>query len=483
MPFINPPATVTSNKSPAYKRQETEWKMINTLLGGTKAMRDANTTYLPPHESEHPIRYKKRLAKAVLAPFFKRAVNFAAGKVFYRPVTVASTQPKGELSAKMQAVIADANRRNDSLNKFCHTAFRDPWAKGLGYIYVEADASDTEQVRTEADLLQADIRPYLLYLKPEELLDVEIDGDGQIIYAKILEYYTDFSESTLTTVERSRIRLVTREWIAIYEQKQIEINASASKKIGSYVYEFKESMSNAIGRVPLVPIYAGQKDAEFEATSALIDLAYTNVQYFQCESTHQASVETAEFPMLAGKGKKTDIEIGSHKVIWIPVDGDLFYVEHSGAALEAGRKNLEDLRVKAAYCGLKALASDSATQRRQTTATEAEMNYIDTNSDLKVAADAFADALNMALWYVQRYLGEVKDEEQATVKASLNGMFAVTANDVQELVALMELESAGKMKLEALYKEMKRRGSVSDDFDIDSQVAYAELYEEDPEGV
>jgi tellurite resistance protein len=111
------------------------------------------------------------------------------------------------------------------------------------------------------------------------------------------------------------------------------------------------------------------------------------------------------------------------------------------------------------------------------------MDYIDTNSDLKVAADAFADALNMALWYIQRYLGEIQDGEQSKYMAKMNGMFAVTASDVQEIVALMNLESSGKMRIESLYKELKRRGAIADDFDIESETAYAAENADNPEGV
>jgi len=480
--FEQLPATITSAKGPAYKRQELEWQMINALLGGTGAIRAFGQTYLPALDNETTTRYKKRLAKAVLAPFFKRAVGFSAGKAFFRPVLVQAVE-KGKVSDKMQAVINDANRKSDSLNKFSASAFKDGLSKGLGYIYVEADSYDPQQVRTEAEFKAANVRPYMLYLPAEDVLDIDVDDNGNIIYAKILERYTRFNTTLNATEETTRLRLITPQWIGVYEQEKAA-SASLNKRTGLFNYHIAgEPMVNALGKVPLVPFYAGEKKTEFEAVSPFIDLAYTNVQYYQDESTHEMAISVAEFPILVGKGKGTDIEIGPHKIVIVPADGDLRYVEHSGAALEAGRKNLEELRVKAAYCGLKALASDSSSGGRMKTASEAEMDYIDTNSDLKVAADAFADSLNMALWYVQRYLGEVQDGEQSKYMAKLNGMFAVTASDVQEIVALMNLESNGKMRIESLYKELKRRGAVSDDFDIESESAFAAENADNPEGV
>ena len=480
--FETLPMTITSAKGPAYKRQELEWQMINALLGGTGTMRAYGQTYLPALDNETSTRYKKRLSKAVLAPFFKRAVGFSAGKAFFRPITVRAVDEKNTISEKMQAVIADANRKSDSLNKFAASGFKNGLAKGLGYIYVEADAYDATKIRTEADFKAANIRPYLLFIPAEDVLDADIDADGNIIYAKILEKYTQFNNETKATEETTRIRLVTQNFIGIYETPQA-VTTAYNSKVGTFSYSMVgEPMINALGKVPLVPFYAGEKITEFEAVGPFLDLAYTNVQYYQDESTHEMAISTAEFPILAGKGKGSDIEIGPHKIVILPADGDLKYVEHSGAALEAGRKNLEELRIKAAYCGLKALSADSTGSSKTKTASEAEMDYIDNNSDLKVAADAFEDSLNMALWYVQRYLGEVKDDEPSKYMAKMNGMFSVTASDVQEIGYLMELKNLGQMRLENLYKELKRRGTLSDDFDIESEVAFADENADTPAG-
>jgi len=482
--FETLPTTITSAKGPAHKRQELEWQMINALLGGSGSMRAWGNVYLPALDNENAVRYKKRLSKAVLAPFFKRAVGFSAGKAFFRPITVRAVKEKTAISDKMQAVLNDANRKSDSLNKFAASAFKDGIAKGLGYIYVEADAYSPESIKTEADFKAANIRPYLLYLPAEDVLDADIDENGNIIYAKIIEKFTRFNNETKATEEATRIRLVTPKWIGVYNQEKA-VSTALNKRTGTFTYYMtEEPMVNALGKVPLVPFYAGEKKTEFEAPSPFLDLAYTNVQYYQDESTHEMAISTAEFPILVGKGKGTDVDIGPHKIVIVPADGDLRYVEHSGAALEAGRRNLEELRIKAAYCGLKALASDSSGGGGKTkTASEAEMDYIDANSDLKVAADAFTDALNMALWYVQRYFGEVQDGEQSKYMAKMNGMFAVTASDVQEIGYLMQLKDAGQMRVETFYHELKRRGTVSDDFDIASESAFAAENADNPEGV
>lgn len=491
MAFDTLPRTITAAVSPAYKRQVPEWQMINALLGGTGVMRAMGEMYLPKHENESTKSYARRLQKAVLAPFFKRAVNFSTGKAFYKPITIQAVKDKGTLSDKIIELVNDANKKGDSFAKFCNTSFKDAWAKGLGFIYVEAPAFDTDSVLTEAEAKKIGYRPYLVYVPAEDVLDIEINEAGQIIYVKLLERFTHFNQAIKATEELTRIRVVTTTEIGVYERPVVTVT-TASRQVKqtpeSTEYQIAPDypITNKLGIVPIVPIYIGEKKADFECSSALIDLAYTNIQYFQDESTHENAVNFAEFPILLLKGSDgKEITIGANKMITIKDDkADLKYVEHSGAALEAGRKNLEDLRVKAGYCGLKVLMGDSADKSSgQNTATEAEIDAIDANSELKIAADNFVDSINMVLYLYELYLGTASANGQANYVAKLDGLYSVSQSDVREIAALMELKSAGEMRLETLYNELKRRGTISEDVDIDSEVAFASENANNPEGM
>ena len=66
--------------------------------------------YLPRHENESQKNYAKRLQKAVLAPFFKRAVNFSTGKAFFKPITLQAADGKSELSDKIIELVNDAKQ-------------------------------------------------------------------------------------------------------------------------------------------------------------------------------------------------------------------------------------------------------------------------------------------------------------------------------------------------------------------------------------
>lgn len=481
------PSQTTSEPSEAYKRQYPEWQLINLLMRGTAAIRARGEEFLPRLNKETSENYDRRLSKAVLAPYFKRTVNFSTGKAFYTPLKMLPKKENEKVDPRIQAIIDDATTRNENLNVFSANAFRDGWAKGLGFIYVDAPSYDENEVRTVADLKKkfpGGVRPYFLYVKPEQMLDIMCDSSGRIIFAKMIEYYQDFDATTAKTVVKSKLRIVTPNQIGIYyandEQNQTTDTQRDAQSYKQYSLSTKESYKNSIGIVAIAPFYTGEKHGDFECSSALNDLAYCNIQYYQNESVHENAVCAAEFPLLVGLGfdNNTELEIGPHKIITIKdPQADLKYVEHSGNALQVGKENLEELRIKMAYCGLKALKSDyTSNNSKSTTATEIKIDNIDTNAQLRIAANSFTDAIDLAFYFASLFLSIVKadaEDADSPVYASLEGIFSMTTDDINEIVQLMNLEETGKLRLETLLLEYRRRNILASDVNIASEVEFA----------
>ena len=61
---------------------------LNTLMGGTRAMRAAAETYLPKEKEEETDDYNSRLARTYLVNYFKRTIEKLAGEVFSKPINV-----------------------------------------------------------------------------------------------------------------------------------------------------------------------------------------------------------------------------------------------------------------------------------------------------------------------------------------------------------------------------------------------------------
>jgi len=495
------PLTTTSEPNEAYKRQYPEWELINLLMRGTAAIRARGEDYLPRLNKETATNYDKRLSKAVLAPYFKRTVNFSTGKAFYTPIKMLPKDDAKRVDPRLQMLIDDATARNENLNVFAAQAFRDGWAKGLGYIYVDAPAYDKNKVRTASDLKRqfpGGYRPYFLYVQPEQMLDIMCDQSGRIIFAKMLEYYQEYDATLGKSIVKSKLRIVTEQSIGIYystdELSQTTDTQRDVMQYKTYVLNPEETYENSIGMIAIAPFYTGEKHGDFECSSALNDLAYCNIQYYQNESVHENAVCAAEFPLLVGIGfdNNTELEIGPHKIITIKDTGaDLKYVEHSGNALQVGKENLEELRIKMAYCGLKALKSDyTSNNSKSTTATEIKIDNIDSNAQLRIAANSFTDAIDLAFYFASIFFGIISVKNSATndsqVYASLEGIFSMTTDDINEIVQLMNLEESGKIRLETLLLEYRRRNILASDVNIASEIEFAKAngaYGGNPQGL
>ena len=69
------------------------WKLVDTLNGGTRAMREAGGEYLPKEPGESHDAYTVRLSRTFLFPGLKRSIQALVGKVFSKPITVAEDAP------------------------------------------------------------------------------------------------------------------------------------------------------------------------------------------------------------------------------------------------------------------------------------------------------------------------------------------------------------------------------------------------------
>ncbi|MGR5448171.1 DUF4055 domain-containing protein, partial [Vibrio jasicida] len=77
----------------------------------------------------------------------------------------------------------------------------------------------------------------------------------------------------------------------------------------------------------------------------LAELAYMNVEHWQSKSDQQTILHVARVPILFAKMLGDNkITVGGAAVVKCEDEnGDLKYVEHGGAAIEAGRLSLLDL--------------------------------------------------------------------------------------------------------------------------------------------
>lgn len=450
----------------AYADMEELRELPRTLMGGTKAMRNAGAKYLPKEPAESDQAYQIRLDRSVLYNAYKKAVIDLAGKVFSKAVSC-----KDDVPDDIKGWCENIDLAGSDLHSFAHGAFRDAF---FGVTYILVDFPRLAVGRTLAEERQVGARPYCVHIKCENLIawkSERINGVETLIHARIRESAVvpdgEFGEKTVAQVRQLDLadtpdgkRCQFRVWQ--------EITGADGKKTWTVIPELSGTMS--IGFVPIVAIYTDRTDF-FTGLPPLTDLADLNALHWQSSSDQQRILHFARVPLLFGKALGDDgsqIEIGPSRMIRATSDqADLKYVEHSGKAIAAGQESLADIEEQ---MGRMAMAPMIVGRAGTITATEKAIDTSEAHSTLQAWALMLMGSLGQILQYMGAWVGK-KPEDCGSVNVDTDyGMFA----SGMELPQLTAAYQAGLFSRETVWAELKRRSILSDDFDPVEEMAKIE---------
>lgn len=424
-----------------------------TLMGGTKAMRVAGVKYLPMEAAESPGAYQSRLNRSTLFNAFRKTVKDMTGKVFSKPVVVQENVPE---QLKTYAENIDLAGRH--LNVFARDTFFDSLQLGIGYILTDMPAPiETGSGRngevTAADEQKAGIRPYLCFIKAEDVIGWRTDtiaGVVTLTQVRILETASEPVDA-YTNTAITQVRVLTPGAWEIWRQ------ATDGSEKGTWTL-FK-SGTTKLNKIPLAPVYVN-RTAFMQGEPPLEDLADLNVAHWQSQSDQRNILHVARVPILFGAGFADDdtIEVGAARMVRTTAPGStLQYVEHSGQAIEAGRNDLKDLEFQMQTQGLQLLIPQPGGQ----SATGEVLDSEKENSPLAMMAMSLQDALEQSFGFMAEFLGLGNDAGGEVVVNKDFGL-AISATDIQNILSAYQ---AGLIDAQTGLDELKRRGFLSDSVD------------------
>ena len=160
------------------------------------------------------------------------------------------------------------------------------------------------------------------------------------------------------------------------------------------------------------------------------------------------------------KGKDGKMELGANRMIIAgDPDASMQFVEHTGAAIEAGRTDLEDLKADMAALGMELLVRRPGNE----TATARAIDTAEVNSVLQAMAIETQGALSQAIGIALKWVSKEPPKDGNLV--IMNTDFGLTMQGQEELDALVKARLAGDLSRETFWAELKRRGILRDDFD------------------
>jgi len=403
----------------AHRAMAPELDLLADLVGGTTAMRRAGQRWLPRESNESWTAWRARLGRSVLFNGLSRTVQALAGRPFARPVTLADAAPP--LMAMARSLDGDGT----PLGSFAGMLLRALLIDGMVHILVD-------RPRDGGD-------PYFVLVPAAQLIGARRDAGG-LVDIRIREMQARplgrFGEEAVEAV-----RHIDRRGWSLWHATR-----SGWRRQQDGAHDF--------GKVPLVTLNAAPLGF-MRARPPLIDLAWLNLAHWQSASDQRHILHVARVPILFGRALQVadgEIEIGPNRLILADDPAaDLRFVEHSGAAIAAGRQDLLDLEDRMAVLGLDMMRRHPGEATATGRAIDAAQTHAALNAIVQTLEDGLARAFQMAAGFLG--LGEA-----AAGRIVISRQFPVRDEQAAEADLLLRARLAGEISSDAFLGEIARRG-------------------------
>lgn len=423
--------------------------LISTLLGGTEALRAKGETYLPRYNAESTKNWDDRLKHATLTNYFERTVDSLTGKPFSKPIVI-----HDDMAPELVDLCENIDHQGNNLDVFGRNAFRLGVAKGLIHILVEYPNVAAANPTSKADEEAINAKPYFVMIEPENIISAHYEnrnGSEFLTQVRIMETETRMDGFDEVIIERIRV-LYPGAW---------ELWQKDERKKWTVV----DSGVNTLDYIPLVTFYAHREDF-MTSKPPLIDLAYVNIAYYQGSADQNNILAVARFPMLAVSGANEEeaaVRVGPRQVLsTVDPQGKFYYVEHTGAAIQAGLEDLQHKQEEMEALGVELLAKSG-----NITATAKAIDSAKDISMLQALVLIFTDALEQAFQVASDWL-ELKVPVGGL---TINSDFGLSLDDTVSVPALQAARTSGDLSRPQFLKELKRRNILEADFDVDEDAA------------
>lgn len=427
---------------------------IRDLVKGGQHMRDMGERYLPKFPQETSADYEARKKSTWLFDGVGKTIEDLTGKVFEQPIVLQETGT----DLDVWAYNVDLETRD--LSQFARGVFEDAQRTGISFIMVDAPPRPANLTRAQAQA--GNFRPYFVHLALEDVLGWKwqiVDNAPLLTQIRIMEKTSSEDDDEYSHAEDEQIRVLTLPvedgrvtgtvFVRIYRQNEKDDWVLAD--------EYGTGMS----RIMVKPCDIG-RDGFFSAKPVHLRLAEINLAHWRSQSDQANIMHHARAPMKFFHGyTREDLESFAESAgyaFWSSNENaKVGVVEHSGAAIDAGRTELKDMEFQMQAMGLQLIVARSGSS----TATGDMIDENKINSRLGAWADTLKDCLEQCfIWMAE--LGGIQAPD---IVVSVNKDYAANAMSHLDMDAISKMYLAGVVSKETYINEAKRRNILSEDID------------------
>lgn len=445
----------------AYDEMACTWELIDALLGGTRAMRDGSTDWLPMEPGEVEENYVVRLRRTVLFPGYSDAVRKLSSKPFERPVTLANGNSLPEL---LKAIELDADSAKTPLTRFAGKVWHDAINRGLTHVLV--DFPERDKPTTTADVQSGEVHPYFVHVPAESVIGWKSEIDQRtrrrvLSQVRILEVQ-ETSGSEWTQESTRFVRVIERDRIQLWQE-------STQKKD---LFTLVKETPNELGEIPLVTVYFNQTGF-MTAEPPLENLAWLNLKHWQVSSDHSNILHIASVPFLSETGvasnklnEKFVLAAGRvHRSSRSKTEYGIGWVEHTGASVKAGSDEQRNLEEQMQLLGMQPMLDPSSPR----TATEAGATRDENHTTLKDWAQRLKQGLYECYAMAARYGEGAAKTLPEKFDVNVFTEWQLSSGDAAGMDRIDRMFDRGVISKKRYALEAERRGLFGEDFDFEKE--------------
>ena len=446
----------------AYDDMMKHWELPIALRGGTLAMQEAKTKYLPQFDAESDAGYKARRLASVLYNAYGKTIAVLSGEPLKKPIVLVNASPQDDEIAE------DVDLTGRDINAFAGERLDDILNFGKCHFFVAFPNTDALTVELGRPLTLQDertrkVRPYFVRASPVDVIGWQgsrVNGIEKLSRVRVRESNVEQSGEWGEKVV-NYVRVYTPGQIVRYREPRGE----------GMAWTLVESVSTGLDYIPLVTVYA-KRAGLLKAYPPLEDLAWLNLQHWQASSDQFSILHFARTYLLLLRGWHEDdvktVEIGVSKALANKdTTSGIDVVEHSGQAITAGREQLKDMEGQMRALGVDMVVPN---QRVQVTATEAEIDKAEMVSELQLIARNLERGLRTGFEFAAAWQERTLPEDY---QVNINQEYSPGSLSSTPLKDIRELWGGGLLTGRTVLEEHKRYGVLSSDLDVDAELAEA----------
>lgn len=443
-----------STPSPRVEYLEAERQLVRTIMGGTFAMREAVTKYLPRHPAESSGVYKTRLEKTFLDNFVDLAITKSTGKIFAKPIKTEN------IPSQIDGLLTNIDRQGRALDPFIMDVAKQAFEDGISFVM--ADMPPSDGITTLADEKAAGVRPYAIHIKPQDILETVsemIGGVETLTRVRIREVIQELDGWDYVTIDQIRV------W---YRDTVVEDNGAARMVVRWELYrqsgakkewELYDQGATTFKSIYLVPFYTN-RTGFMEGLPPFQNIAESTLEHWQWKSEHAHALSMQCFGMLTAVGvsEESEIQVGPAKVLRATDPNAKFaYTETTGVGVTMAAETLKAIESRIETAGVNLRVENAG----QVTATAAAIDSEDTTAGLKAVAIGFSNSINQLL----QYFAEMMGIDPGNASAECNTDFGAAKGTQAGLTELSKARALGDISRNQYLDTLIWRGEIKPDFD------------------